>query len=320
MCRWQVRTLLAFSLAGLLGAQDQVFRTDVHLVQVTATVKNAAGDVVGNLQPSDFEIFDNGVRQQVAVMHRQTEQPLSIALLIDTSGSTNRALKYETDSALKFLHAMFAESHPEDAVSLYTFNYEVTEQKTFTRNVAAVEAKLKLLHGEAGTSMRDAVFFASQALEGRTGRKVMVVVTDGGDTTSGHSLRDALEAAQLADAVIYPVVVVPVQSDAGRNVGGENELTFLAQGTGGRTFLPTIGALDRAFADILRELRTQYVLGFYPKDVPLTKDRFHKLEVRVKQPELKVSARNGYYGESDASTPGARISVTPERKKNLQEK
>ena len=83
----------------------------------------------------------DGVQQEVAVLNRQTEQPLSIALLIDTSGSTNKELKYETDSALKFLHAMFAESRPEDAVALFTFNYEVTEQKTFTHNLAAIEAR-----------------------------------------------------------------------------------------------------------------------------------------------------------------------------------
>lgn len=306
---------------GLLAAQDTVIRVDVKLVQVVTTVKNRAGDLVGNLQKSDFEVFDNGVRQEIAALNRQTDQPVSIALLIDTSGSTNKELKYETDSALKFLHAVFADGHPEDAVALYTFNYEVTMQKNFTHNLAGLEAKLKMIHGEAGTAVYDAIFFAAQDLEGRTGRKVIVIVTDGGDTLSRYTLKQALEEAQLADTVIYPIVVLPITSDAGRNVGGENALTFLAQGTGGRTFMPSIGiSLDRAFADILREIRTQYMLGFYPRDVPLTKERFHKLEVRVKPPDLIVSARNGYYGEAEVSTPGARISVTPERKKNLQEK
>jgi Ca-activated chloride channel family protein len=96
------------------------------------------------------------------------------------------------------------------------------------------------------------------------------------------------------------VVVIPITNDAGRNIGGENALKFMADGTGGRTFLPSLGAeLDRAFSEIIDELRTQYLLGFYPRNVPLTKDRFHKLEVRVKRPELRVSARNGYYGEAE---------------------
>jgi len=127
-----------------------------------------------------------------------------------------------------------------------------------------------------------------------------VVVTDGGDTTSSRNFRQALESAQLAGAVIYPVLVVPITNDAGRNIGGEHALTLLAQGTAGRVFAPTLGeALDRAFSEILRELRTQYLLGYYPKGLPASQDRFHKLEIRLRQPDLRVSARSGYYGESE---------------------
>ena len=94
---------------------------------------------------------------------------------------------------------------------------------------------------------------------------------------------EALTQAQLADAVIYPVVVMPITNDAGRNIGGENALTFMAEGTGGRTFLPTVGAqLDQAFSDIISELRTQYLLAFYPHNVPLTKERFHKLAIHLR--------------------------------------
>jgi Ca-activated chloride channel family protein len=100
---------------------------------------------------------------------------------------------------------------------------------------------------------------------------------------------------------------MPILNSAGRNTGGENSLTFIAQQTGGSPSFPMLGAqLDRAFNDIIAELRTEYLLGFYPHGVPLTKDRYHKLTVRVKQPDLQVSARGGYYGESEsisASTP-----------------
>ena len=102
--------------------------------------------------------------------------------------------------------------------------------------------------------------------------------------------------------MIYPIVVMPITNDAGRNIGGEHALEFMAGNTGGRAFMPTIGAeLDKAFADIITELRTQYLLGFYPRNVPLNKDRFHTLQVRVKRPDLRVSARNGYYGETESS-------------------
>jgi len=109
--------------------------------------------------------------------------------------------------------------------------------------------------------------------------------------------------------------VVPIENDAGRNVGGENALTGLARGTGGRVFLPTLGAeVDRAFDQIIRELRTQYFLGYYPRNVPASKDRFHRLEVRVSRPELQVSARSGYYGDAkqDGGGPDDRISVRPQ--------
>jgi Ca-activated chloride channel family protein len=149
------------------------------------------------------------------------------------------------------------------------------------------------------------------------------VVTDGGDTVSKKDSHAALEEMQLADAIIYPILVVPITNEAGRNIGGEHVLQFMAEGTGGRTFLPTVGAaLDKAFADIITELRTQYLIGFYPQNVPPTKNRFHKLEVRVKSPDLRVSARNGYYGEVEGvnGSPDERISISPERQQPTRKK
>jgi Ca-activated chloride channel family protein len=164
--------------------------------------------------------------------------------------------------------------------------------------------------------MYDAVYLAAQKLEGREGRKVIVVVTDGGDTVSKLTVHKALEEAQLADAVIYAIVVVPITNEAGRNIGGEHALDFMAKGTGGRIFMPTIGTLDKAFADIITELRTQYLVGFYPQNVPVTKKAFHTLDVRVKSQDLRVSARNGYYGEVEGGatgTPEDRIAISPDR-------
>jgi Ca-activated chloride channel family protein len=300
-----------------------VFRADVNLVRVLATVKNQAGELVGALQKGDFTVFDNGARQEISVFERRTELPLSIALLVDTSGSTNKELLYETDSASRFLRALLSEGNPEDAVALFSFNYEVTMQHDFTHNYRSLEARLKTLHGDAGTALYDAIYLAARDLEPREGRKVAIIITDGGDTASSKDVHAALQAAQLADAVIYPVVVMPITNDAGRNIGGEHALQFMAEGTGGRPFLPSVGsALDKAFSDIVTELRTQYLLAFYPNDAPLTKDPFHKLEVGVGRPELRVSARNGYYGEVEGGTgtPGARTSVVPDGEKKRQKK
>ena len=294
---WLRAVSATLALAAALEAQIKV---NVNLVRVTATVKNPAGQLVGTLDKEDFEILDNGVQQQIAVFERQTAQPLSIAMLVDASGSTAKDLKYEVDSVVRFLKALFAEGNPKDAVALYSFNYQVTLHNFFTHNQAPLEHSLRMLQGDAGTSLYDAIYFASRHLEEREGRKVMVIVTDGGDTTSVKDFHAALDSAQLADATIYPVLVVPISNDAGRNLGGEHALTTMALGTGGRVFQPALGtAMDTAFSDIIKDLRTQYLLGYYPKDVPLTKDRFHRLQVRVRRPDLRVTARNGYYGEAE---------------------
>ncbi len=293
-------------------------RVNVNLVRVLVTVKDPSGQLVGSLPKDDFSVLDNNVPQEISVFERRTEQPLSIALLIDTSGSTAKDLKYEVDSITRFLHALFREGNPEDAVALYSFNYQVVSHNYFTHNALPLERSLRGLHGDAGTSLYDAIYLTSGELEGRQGRHVMVIVTDGGDTTSNVDFHAALEAAQLADTAIYPILVVPIPTDAGRNIGGEHALTTLSLGTGGHVFLPTLGdEMDAAFTQLIEDLRTQYLLAYYPKDVPLTKNRFHRLDVHVRNPQLRVLARNGYYGEAEAkfASPSGRISVDPETSK-----
>jgi Ca-activated chloride channel family protein len=294
-------------------AQDATFRVDVNLVRVVATVKDSAGRLVGTLEKDDFKLFDNGAPQQIAVFERRTEQPLFVSLLIDNSGSTAKDLKYEVDCVNRFLRALFAEGNPKDALALYSFNYEVRQLNHFTRSQASLERSLRGMKGEAGTSMYDAIYFAARDLEDRDGRKVIVVVTDGGDTTSVKDFHAALKAAQLADAVIYSVLVMPITNDAGRNIGGENALTTLGERTGGRVFAPNLGpGIDKAFSDILKELRTQYLMGFYPQNTPLNADPFHKIEIRTTSSDLRVSSRNGYYGETEKSgARGGRISTVP---------
>lgn len=306
---------LLLSAAPFLSAQndaDATFQSNVQLVRILATVKDAGGALVGSLEKKDFEVRDNGVAQQIAVFERQTDQPLNVAVLIDNSGSTAKDLKFETESVTRFLRALLREGNPEDAVALYSFNWEIVKQNGFTRNVAAVEKSLRALRGEAGTSLYDAILLASRDIEDRRGRKVLVIVTDGGDTTSHADFQRAAEAAQLADAVIYPVLIVPITNDAGRNVGGENALTTFSLRTGGRVFQASLGTvLDQSFDEILRDLRTQYLLAFYPHNVPLTKDRYHRLDVNIAgsavqaNPGLQINARNGYYGEALPSAPGA---------------
>ncbi len=285
-------------LGVVLAAQQPVFRVDVRLVRLLVTVKDAGGRAVGGLERDDFTVYDNDTRQELAVFERHTEQPLSVALLVDTSASTGIQLGYETESASRFLRALLKEGNPKDSASLYSFTHDVHLRSSFTRNLGRLDRELKELRAEAGTSLYDAIWFASRAISDRNGRHVLVLVSDGGDTTSAKTFRDALDAAQMADAVLYSVVVIPVPNPPGRNIGGEHALITLSQSTGGRVFTPELGpALDEAFREILRDLRTQYLLAYYPKNVPPTTDRFHRLRVELNRLDLRVSSRTGYYGD-----------------------
>ena len=315
MFRWPARSAALLMLCAVASAQETtIFRADVNLVHIIAAVRNKAGELVGALNKDDFAIADNGVPQEIAVFNRQTEQPLSVAVLIDVSGSTAKDLKIEIDSASRFLHVLLSEGNPEDRIALYSFDDAVRMVHNYTHDFASLDAKLKKVAGSAGTSLWDAIYLVSKDLEPRQGRKVMVIISDGGETTSRYDSHQALQAAQLADAVIYPVIIMPITNGAGRNVGGENALKFMADGTGGRTFLASLGrVLDKAFDDIVTELRTEYFIGFYPHNVPVPRDPFHRLTVTVKRPELQVSARNGYYGEAEPKgSAGARTSVDSE--------
>jgi len=282
----------------LVYSQETVFRVNVRLVRLLVTVKDASGQLVGSLNKEDFSVLDSAVGQEITVFERHTEQPLSIALLVDTSASTAKELKYEIDSSVKFLRALVREGNPEDALSFYTFNHDVTLQASFTRNPARIERLLQRIRAEAGTSVYDALWFAAEHLSDRKGRHVIVIVSDGNDTTSVRSYQEALRAVHRADAVIYPIVAMPITSEAGRNLGGEHALIGLSRSTGGRAFFPSLGlALDQVFTDILRELRTQYLLGYYPKDLPESKNKFRSIEVKLRNPELRVLTRGGYYEE-----------------------
>lgn len=272
------------------------FSIKVNLVRLLVSVRDKAGALCTNLGKQDFFIKDSGSPQEIAVFERNTSLPLSVAILIDTSGSTEKDLHYEEDSVLRFIPTLLDAGNPDDSFALFSFNWRTNLEVDYSRNRRRAEHALHALHGEGGTSLYDAVYLVSDTLSGRDGRHVLVVVTDGGDTTSYKHYQDALAAAQRADTVIYPIVVIPIPGDAGRNIGGEHALATLAGSTGGRIFYPEgFERLDEAFTDILRELRTQYMLGYYPQNVLEEPRRFHPVAVQVRDPSMKVSARSGYY-------------------------
>ena len=291
---------LSLTTLAIVFAQKSVFKVDVRLVRLLATVKDPNGQLIGSLNKEDFTIFDSGIRQEVALFEHHTEQPLSIALLVDASGSVAIKTKQEMDSVARFLKKLFGEGNTGDAVALYSFNQDVNLQTSFTRRMARLEKELKDIKADSGTSLYDAIYFASQALEDREGRRVLIIVSDGADTTSGKPFHEAVQSADAADAVIYGVMVVPVTSDAGRHVAGENALISLATSTGGRVLAASMNeSLDAAFGEILRDLRTQYLLGYYPKNLPYSKERFRRIELKLSRPDLHVQTRSGYYVEAE---------------------
>jgi len=294
----------AIGLTAIVSAQ---FKVDVKLVRLLVSVKDARGELVGSLQKPDFSVYDSGVKQEVAVFEHHTALPLSVSLLIDTSGSTAKDLRYETTSLEKFIHALLREGNPDDAAALYSFNDQVTQLNVFTRREQQLIESLKELRASAGTSFYDAILLSSQEQLRREGRHVIVVVTDGGDTTSDRKFADAREAAQNADAVVYPILVTPITNDAGRNLGGERALATLANDTGGRVFQPSgAAALDQAFTEILRDLRTQYLIGYYPRNLPADTPRFHMVRVELSRKDLRATTRTGYYGDAPLTGKAAR--------------
>ena len=297
------RSLLAASC--LLAQEPPIIRVQVKLVRLLVTVKDVKGEPIGSLRREDFAVTDKGVAQEIAVFERSTAQALSVSLLIDTSLSTAANLEYESRAIQGFLKALFGGGNPDDRAALYSFHDEVRMETGFTRTLDRMLKPLARLKPLSGTSLYDAMWFAAQDLERRSGRRVLVVVTDGGDTTSRKKYPDALEAAQRAGAVIYSILVRPIAAEVGRNMGGENALSTMAGSTGGRIFQPALGKqLDAAFAAILSDLRTQYLVGYYPRQLPPDGKPFHPVRVTLtgwSRPAdgLQLLSRNGYYGDSD---------------------
>lgn len=288
----------AILLTLAMAAGQSTFRHDVMFVRLLVSVKNQAGDLIGSLDRDAFDVYDCGVKQEIAVFERQTVQPLSVSVMVDASGSTLKDVRLETNSVGKFFKSLLRQGNPKDMAALYSFNYDVTRMNVFTRDLTHLLGQLGKIRPTAGTSLYDAVHFAGHDIQGREGRHVMVIVSDGGDTTSHWKYHDALEAAQKADVVMYPIIVVPIMNDAGRNIGGEHTLIQFASNTGGRILYASNQAeLDHAFDEILLDLRTQYLIGYYPHEMPPDAPRFHPVKVELKRADLRASTRSGYYGD-----------------------
>ncbi len=290
--------LLLLCAGTLLLAEepDPTLKVDVKLVNVFVTVTDLHGAPVASLQKENFVLKEDGKEQKIAVFSRESALPLSIILAVDTSLSTKKDLPLELVSARKFAHAIV---RPEDGLSLYKFSEEVSELVPFTSDLKKIDAGIERIRNGSATALYDAVFLGSQALSRRQGRKVMVVITDGGDTVSQVDYKEALRAAQESEAIIYSIIIVPIEADAGRDTGGEHALIQISADTGGKYYYATSSAqLDEAFRKISDELRTQYLLAYYPSQ-RYSDSAFRQLRVELTNPPpggpFQAHHRAGYY-------------------------
>ena len=288
--------MLVSSLACIAQDQDSTIKVDVKLVNVFVTVIDEHGAPVAGLKKENFVLQEDGKDQKIAVFDKESALPLSIVLALDTSLSTRKDLPLELASARRFAHAIL---RPIDALSLYEFSEVVNEVSPFTSDLKRIDSAVERIRLGSATALYDALYLGSEALEPRQGRKVMVVITDGGDTVSKVDYKEAVRAAQQAEAIVYSIIVVPVEASAGRDTGGEHALMTLSEETGGKYFYATsVPQLDEAFRKISDELRTQYLLAYYPSQ-RFSDSEFRRLEVKVSGvpavPGMKVRHRSGYY-------------------------
>jgi Ca-activated chloride channel family protein len=293
---------LVASLPIKLAAQDAPLRIDVKLVNVFVNVTDSNGAIVGELTGDDFAIFEDGRPQKIAVFDRQSELPLNLTLAIDTSASTYKDRLLEQEAAKKFVHALM---RPQDKMSVLEFSTFVSELTMgFTNKVSQIDRALDHMRGEGGTALYDAIYLGAQRLGKREGRKVLVLVSDGGDTVKSTNYSDALEQALRNEVMIYSIIDVPIEASAGRDLGGEHALITLAEQTGGKSFYVSDGGLDKAFARVSDDLRTQYLLGYYPHNQEPGRN-FHRLRVtipRAASDAFNIRHRTGYYADSPANS------------------
>ena len=288
--------LLVLSLVSPAQESDTTFKVDVKLVNVFVTVTDQRGAPIGGLKKDNFELQEDGKQQKIAVFDKESALPLSIVLAVDTSLSTRKDLPLELASARRFAHAIL---RPVDALSLYQFSEIVSELTSFTSDLRAIDRAIDRIRLGSATALYDALFLGSQALELRQGRKVMVVITDGGDTMSKVDYQEAVREAETAEAILYSIIVVPIEASAGRDTGGEHALIQLSQDTGGKYFYASsLPQLDDAFRQISDELRTQYLLAYYPSQ-RLSNSQLRRIQVGVtgtaEVPTYHVRNRAGYY-------------------------
>jgi len=270
-------------------------RVETDLVTVPATVLDASGKPVADLPESAFKLYQDGVEQTIAKFETQTNRPLELALMVDSSLSTIQDTRFEDQATARFIHLVV---QPSDLLGVFEFSDYVYELSSgFSANVAKLEAAAERIAPGAGTSLYDAIVLGSEQLKKlpEDRRRVIVLVTDAGETTSKSSFEAARRAAVASEGLVYTILIRAVPNEAGRNTGGEHAIETIIDSTGGAVYYPKAMAdLDKMFQQISHELRTQYLLSYYPQ--PKAKPgTYCRIELDIPGGSYTLHYRKGYF-------------------------
>lgn len=275
------------------GTERGQIKVKVDLVSILASVLDDHNRPAPDLPAQAFELYEEGVKQKIEVFESETQQPLDLALMVDSSLSAHKEISFEEEAAAHFIRQVL---RPGDRLSVFAFDENVTQLAAFTDNVPTLQSAVRRIPAGSGTSIYDAVLLGARALErrGEDRRRVIILVTDAGETTSRTDFDAARKEAVRSEALLYTIVIRPVRNESGRNTGGEHALETITDTTGGAMFYPDSGQeLDIIFDTIDRELRTQYRLGYYPTPRGPA-NTYRNVEVKVLNGEYHVRHRKTY--------------------------
>ena len=239
-------------------------KVNVNLVNVLVSVLDEHNRPAPNLPVEAFQVFEEGVPQKIDRYEAETKLPLDLALMIDSSLSAHKEMGFEREAASHFVQQVL---RPDDRLCVFAFDENVVQTTAYSTDVPTLQQAIHKIPDGAGTSIYDAVLLGSKSLEKRPSdhRRVIVMVTDAGETTSRSDFESARKAAVRAGLLLYTIVVRPVRNENGRNTAGEHALETITESTGGAMFYPdSVQELPIIFDRIDSELRTQYRLAYYP--------------------------------------------------------
>jgi Ca-activated chloride channel family protein len=267
-----------------------------RLVSVAMNVTDATGAPVSGFKADDFELLEDGKPVKISVFEAESSTPLEIVIAVDASESTYAEKSLEREAMRKFVKSLVRE---QDGVALMSFADDVTEVVPFTNDAKKIDSGFGRIERGEATAMYDAIYLASQRLAAtahdKGQRRVIVLITDGEDTSHHGSYTQAIEEAERAGAMVYSLIVVPVEADAGRNVGGEHALIQMARDTGGKYYeLVDRKDISAALEHVSDDLRTQYTVGYYAPHKVLGDAGLRHIEIRFKDPALREKYRLRY--------------------------